>query len=104
VDPAAIKNGLAQNIISGFATDVYENEKKIIAAIKEKNFNEPALVPYADLAKTFGSRIIMTPHIGASTPEAQILVAKHSARAIIDFYNGMFPVENAPYLLVNPKK
>jgi len=64
-----LKNALENNLIKGAAIDVYSKEP----AHKNILFNTPNL--------------ILTPHIAASTIEAQVIVAEQIAKQISDYFN-----------------
>ncbi|NUQ81694.1 MAG: phosphoglycerate dehydrogenase [Bacteroidetes bacterium] len=70
VEESAILKGLENGIIGGYAADVLENEPP--------SFNEPILAH---------DRVIVTPHLGASTEEAQEKVAIQIAEQMIDAFN-----------------
>ncbi len=69
IDENDLKKALNENIIAGAALDVFNNEPA-----KENHL--------------FGTKnIILTPHIAASTVEAQIIVAKQIAVQMSDYFN-----------------
>jgi len=68
VDEEALAKNLESGKVSGAAFDVYETEKK-----------PPAASPIVTMEK-----VITTPHLGASTEEAQINVAVDIARSVSD--------------------
>ena len=67
VDEKDLNDALNKNLISGAALDVYSKEP----ASKNILFNNP--------------KVILTPHIAASTKEASIVVAEMAANQISDF-------------------
>jgi len=69
IDESALYDGLSSGKIAGASLDVYE---------KEPPENSPLLKL---------DNIILTPHIGASTKEAQKRVGIESAKTIIQFFN-----------------
>ncbi|HUU70868.1 MAG TPA: phosphoglycerate dehydrogenase [Planctomycetota bacterium] len=76
IDEQALHDAVKAGIVSGCALDVYDNEP-------------PAASPLVAL-----DQIITTPHIGASTSEAQSNVATEIARQVIDVLQGR-PARNA---------
>lgn len=72
IDEEALKAGIESGQISGAAIDVYENEPDIASS--------PLL--------TVNGNIVLTPHLGASTKEAQIKVAVDVANQIKDVLTG----------------
>ncbi|MFN7181653.1 MAG: phosphoglycerate dehydrogenase [Planctomycetota bacterium] len=74
IDENALCEALKENIISGAALDVFAKEPLIDHPLQK--------LP----------NVILTPHLGASTEEAQIKVAIDIAKKILDFYeNGFIP-------------
>jgi D-3-phosphoglycerate dehydrogenase len=73
IDEAALYEALKQDQIAGAALDVYENEPL------------EADSPLREL----GQKIILTPHLGASTEEAQVNVAVDVAEQIRDVLLGL---------------
>ncbi len=69
IDEDALYDGLSSGKIAGASLDVYEKEP-------------PANSPLLKL-----DNIILTPHIGASTKEAQERVGIESAKTIVQFFN-----------------
>jgi D-3-phosphoglycerate dehydrogenase len=69
VDEAALADALAQGRLSGAALDVFEKEPL------------PENSPLRSM-----SEVIITPHLGASTAEAQRKVAQDLAQGVIEFY------------------
>ena len=67
IDEAALYEGLKSNHLAGAALDVYENEP-------------PKQSPLLEL-----DNIVFTPHLGASTHEAQVAVSVEIARQAITF-------------------
>ncbi|MBW4662075.1 MAG: phosphoglycerate dehydrogenase [Drouetiella hepatica Uher 2000/2452] len=72
IDEAALAEALAQGRIAGAALDVYEEEP----------LGESAL-------RSLGTEIVLTPHLGASTEEAQVNVAIDVAEQIRDVLLGL---------------
>jgi D-3-phosphoglycerate dehydrogenase len=70
VDEAAVARALVQGTLGGAAIDVYEQEP-------------PTDSPLLEAPNT-----VLTPHLGASTAEAQILVATEVADQILDVLDG----------------
>lgn len=68
IDEAALVEGLSSGKVAGAAVDVFDPEPP------------PADLPLIKHAKT-----IVTPHLGASTEEAQVLVAIEAARLLCDY-------------------
>lgn len=68
-DEAAIVKGVKEGIIAGAGLDVFV-EEPLPATSELYNFDD----------------IILTPHLGASTDEAQIEVAKESAESMVAFF------------------
>ncbi len=82
INEEALAEAVKDGIVSGAAIDVF---------VKEPPFDSPLL----EL-----DRVIMTPHLGASTEEAQINVAVSVAEQIVNALKGL-PVKNAinmPYV------
>ncbi|PPS40414.1 phosphoglycerate dehydrogenase [Chroococcidiopsis sp. TS-821] len=72
IDETALYNALKEGKIAGAALDVYETE------------------PLGDSPlKTLGKQVILTPHLGASTTEAQVNVAIDVAEQIRDVLLGL---------------
>ena len=67
VDEGALMRGLSSGKVGGAALDVFEKE------------------PPANLPLINHSRVIATPHLGASTEEAQEKVARQIAHQVLDF-------------------
>ena len=72
IDEAALAEALAQGRIGGAALDVYEEEP-----LKESSL------------RSLGKEMVMTPHLGASTEEAQVNVAIDVAEQIRDVLLGL---------------
>jgi D-3-phosphoglycerate dehydrogenase / 2-oxoglutarate reductase len=87
IDEEALLNALNENRLAGAALDVFSQEP-----VRD---NETIKQLLAD------SRVIATPHLGASTEEAQVGVATDVAEQIISVLNGGFPraAVNAPLIL-----
>ncbi len=82
INEEALANAVREGIISAAAIDVF---------VKEPPFDSPLL----EL-----DRVIVTPHLGASTEEAQVNVAVTVAEQVVNALKG-FPVKNAinmPYI------
>ena len=69
VNEEAIKQALLNNELGGYGCDVYENE------------------PQTNSIFSGMENVLMTPHIGAGTKEAQEKVAVQIAEQISDFFN-----------------
>jgi D-3-phosphoglycerate dehydrogenase len=82
VDEAAVAEALADGRLGGAAIDVFEREP-------------PTGSPLLDAPNT-----LLTPHLGASTAEAQVLVAKEVAAQVLDVLDGRSAryAVNAPLL------
>jgi D-3-phosphoglycerate dehydrogenase len=82
VDEAAVAEALADGRLGGGAIDVFEREP-------------PTGSPLLDAPNT-----LLTPHLGASTAEAQVLVAKEVAAQVLDVLDGRSAryAVNAPLL------
>ncbi len=63
--------GIENGIISGLATDVFENEPDISSSV---------LLKYPE-------KVVAVPHLGASTIETQTKVAKEIASRVVEFLN-----------------
>ena len=70
IDEQALINGIESGQIAGAALDVFEKEP----------------LPASNPLITLGDKIILTPHLGASTEEAQINVAQDVAEQIRDYF------------------
>ncbi len=82
VDEAALADALAKGKLAGAALDVFEHE------------------PLGDSPLLHNNHVILTPHLGAATEEAQLSVALDIARQVLDVLQGRpphYPV-NAPFL------
>jgi len=73
IDEAALAKALKSGKVAGAALDVFEKEPPE----KSELFSIP--------------NVVMTPHLGASTVEAQVSVAVDVARQVLDFFDGRFP-------------
>ncbi|MFC1989225.1 phosphoglycerate dehydrogenase [Chloroflexota bacterium] len=81
------------------------NEEALINAIKEKRiagaaFDVFTTEPITESALFEDNNIVVTPHLGASTTEAQVLVAEDVAKQIITIFKGQ-PARyavNAPFI------
>ena len=87
IDEEALLNALQENRLAGVALDVFSQEP-----IGDNNVLRQLL---AD------ERVIATPHLGASTEEAQLGVATDVAEQIVSVLRGGFPraAVNAPLIL-----
>ncbi|MCD8024994.1 MAG: phosphoglycerate dehydrogenase [Candidatus Gastranaerophilales bacterium] len=72
VDEAALVSAIESGQVAGAAIDVYEDEKNIQ--------NSPLL--------KLGNKVVLTPHLGASTSEAQINVALDVASQVKEVLSG----------------
>ncbi len=72
IDEAALAKAIEQGQVAQCAIDVYEDEKNVA--------NSPLL--------TLGSKAVLTPHLGASTDEAQINVALDVAGQVVEVLQG----------------
>ncbi len=70
VDEAALAKALGEGALGGAGIDVYEHEP-------------PTGSPLLEAPRT-----VLTPHLGASTAEAQVLVAVEAAQQVIDVLDG----------------
>ena len=68
IDEAALAEALDSGKVAGAAVDVFDPEP-----------------PPADHPLVSHPKVLVTPHLGASTEEAQIAVAVEAARLLIDF-------------------
>lgn len=71
IDEAALADSIRSGHVAGAALDVYEAEPQVCEALK-----------------TLGDRVVLTPHLGASTLEAQLNVAKDVAAQIVCVLDG----------------
>jgi D-3-phosphoglycerate dehydrogenase / 2-oxoglutarate reductase len=87
IDEAALLNALQQNRLGGVALDVFSQEPVGDNAILKQLLAD--------------KRVIATPHLGASTEEAQVGVATDVAEQIVAVLRGGFPraAVNAPLIL-----
>jgi D-3-phosphoglycerate dehydrogenase / 2-oxoglutarate reductase len=87
IDEEALLNALQQNRLAGAALDVFSQEPVTDNAILKQ------LLAH--------ERVIATPHLGASTEEAQLGVATDVAEQIVAVLHGGFPraAVNAPLIL-----
>ncbi|MBI2860026.1 MAG: phosphoglycerate dehydrogenase [Chloroflexi bacterium] len=82
VEETALTEAVKEGRVAAAAIDVFETEPLTRSALFEVN------------------NIIVTPHLGASTAEAQILAAKDVAEQIVDVFQGRPPryAVNAPFV------
>ena len=82
VDESALNNALDEGRLAGAALDVF---------CQEPPFQSPLLNQ---------EQVVVTPHLGASTREAQVAVAVDVARQVLDVLNGKPPAHpiNAPFI------
>lgn len=73
IDEAALQNALVEGIIGGAALDVFENEPE----------------PHPDLLPL--DNVIVTPHVAASTEEAQALVSREAVEQVLEVLAGGRP-------------
>ncbi|HCJ32862.1 MAG TPA: phosphoglycerate dehydrogenase, partial [Ktedonobacter sp.] len=87
IDEEALLNALNENRLAGVALDVFSQEP-----VRDSTVLKQLLAH---------ERVIATPHLGASTEEAQIGVATDVAEQIISVLRGNFPrsAVNAPLIL-----
>jgi D-3-phosphoglycerate dehydrogenase len=87
IDEVALLNALHQNRLAGVALDVFSQEPVGDNAILKQLLAD--------------ERVISTPHLGASTEEAQVGVATDVAEQIVAVLRGGFPraAVNAPLIL-----
>ncbi len=71
IEEGALCNALASGKVAGAALDVFEHEP----------------LPADDPLHQFDHKVIMTPHLGASTEEAQVNVARDVAEQILEYFN-----------------
>ncbi|MCU0477378.1 MAG: phosphoglycerate dehydrogenase [Chloroflexi bacterium] len=71
VDEAALAAALRDGVIAGAAVDVYASEP-----------------PAADNPLLTAPNTVLTPHLGASTAEAQVAVAEEAAQQVLDVLDG----------------
>jgi len=81
IDEDALFKALVSGKVAQAALDVFENE------------------PATDNPLLTLPNVIATPHLGASTMEAQVNVAVDVARQIVDFFNGIPPQERHQHAL-----
>lgn len=72
IDEAALKAALESGKVASCAVDVFEDEKNIQDCV----------------LRDFGKNVLLTPHLGASTSEAQINVALDVAEQVKDVLSG----------------
>jgi len=82
IDEEALKTVLAEDRIAGAALDVFSKE------------------PVDDMELVSQTKLLATPHLGASTTEAQTQVAIDVCRAVVDVLQGHLPQTpvNVPYM------
>ncbi len=87
IDEEALLNALNENRLAGAALDVFSQEP-----VRDNETLKRLLAH---------ERVIATPHLGASTEEAQVGVATDVAEQIVSVLNGGFPraAVNAPLIL-----
>jgi D-3-phosphoglycerate dehydrogenase len=81
IDEAALAEGIKSGQVAGAAIDVYEPEPG--AEIDEKAFIEKEQPLF-----TLGDKIVITPHLGASTKEAQITASTDVVAGILTYLRG----------------
>jgi D-3-phosphoglycerate dehydrogenase len=84
IDEAELIKAIREKRVAGAAIDVFENE------------------PCTESILFGEEKIIVTPHLGASTSEAQVLAARMVAEQIVDVFSGRAPraAVNVPYIPV----
>ena len=87
IDEEALLNALNENRLAGAALDVFSQEPVGDSAVLKKLLAQ--------------ERVIATPHLGASTEEAQVGVATDVAEQVVSVLRGDFPraAVNAPLIL-----
>lgn len=86
IDEAALAAGLKSGAVAGAALDVFEQEPPV----KDNPlFSLPG--------------VIATPHLGASTSEAQVTVALDIAKQFIDFFDGLPPAHAVNMPSIRPE-
>ncbi len=82
VNEEALANALKDKKIAGAAIDVFPQEPTTSSALFSLE------------------NVIVTPHLGASTAEAQVMAASDVAEQIVDVFNGLQPryAVNAPFI------
>ena len=68
IDPIALKEAIDSGKVAGAAVDVFDPEP-----------------PPSDHPLVNHPKVVVTPHLGASTEEAQVAVAEEAARLLVDF-------------------
>ena len=89
VDEKAITDAVREGHIAGFATDVYAKE--------------PLTPDHPFLAEDIADKVVVTPHIGANTFEAQLEVSKIAAENMLAVLRGkpyLYAV-NLPFMIQN---
>lgn len=81
VDIPAVVRSLKSGHLAGAAIDVYPKEP----AANGKNFNDDLNAFWSDLASC--NNVILTPHIGGSTEEAQRMIGAEVGGALIRYIN-----------------
>ena len=89
VDEIAVTDAVRSGQIAGFATDVYSKE--------------PLTLDHPFLAEDIADRVVVTPHIGANTYEAQLEVSRIAAENMLAVLRGkpyLYAV-NLPFMIQN---
>ncbi len=89
VDEKAVTDAVREGRIAGFATDVYAKE--------------PLTPDHPFLAEDISDKVVVTPHIGANTFEAQLEVSKIAAENMLAVLRGkpyLYAV-NLPFMIQN---
>jgi D-3-phosphoglycerate dehydrogenase len=90
INEAALVNAIREGLVAGAALDVFEQEPL------------PADSPLLQLGEHAG-KVVLTPHLGASTEEAQVNVALDVAEQIRDFFAHGFAKSAVNIPLLRPE-
>ncbi len=101
IDYDALDKAIMDEKVGGLALDVYPNENEL-----KKLLNSEKLPSYleniVDAANSRGIQIILTPHIGASTRQAQLAIVDMALGAFKDYFNNGLTNDNpAGYRIVH---
>ncbi len=81
IDEAALAEGIKSGHVAGAAIDVYEPEPKNDADV-------PAFIEKEKPLLDLGNKVVLTPHLGASTSEAQTVASTDVVAGLLTYLRG----------------